>query len=138
MSCPAWEDCHKKSCIEQYACMNADYWARYWMDKADIPKSKKQTPILPINKKKIKQFAAVDVSGNTLPSCVKKGDWCDKKASCDILGQCIFTIPRFFDKPKLLLALKGPLSPKEIIKLFREHDPEPMRSYYFQQDKNKR
>ena len=129
MSCPAFEDCNKKSCIEESVCMNAEYWAEYWkkMGSNGIKPTPEKSAVSV--KKRYRQHHYQS------RGCVKEGDWCDKKRSCEIMGQCIFTIPRFADNPQLLNALNGPHTPEQVIKILREHDPEPMRSYYFCQDK---
>lgn len=137
MICPAWEDCNKKNCIEESVCMNGDYWSRYWENEKNLNttrwKDRKKT-------KKERQDAAIAAYKRMLPACTKKSDTdvCNKQRTCEILGQCIFDIPRFQDKPDLLNALKGITAPKSIINVLREHDPEPMRSWYFKADKKKR
>lgn len=34
MSCPEWNQCDKKACIEQEVCMG-DYWVEYWKNKVN-------------------------------------------------------------------------------------------------------
>lgn len=125
MSCPAWEDCNKKVCIEQSVCMG-DYWVEFWKRKASEAKEAYKVK-KKINRRKF-HYAERKL-------CTKGESTCDKARSCEILGQCIFTIPRFADKPELLSALRGRRTPEQVIKILREHDPEPMRSYYFCQKK---
>lgn len=132
MSCPSWEDCNKKSCIEEYVCMNGDYWARYWQRQKN-----NNTPLWQQRKqaKKSKRAEARAFHFKERSACVKSGDWCDKKESCAVLGQCIITIPRIANNPALIESLKGKLDPGAVIKRLRDHDPEPMASYYAGQKK---
>lgn len=38
MACPDYDSCNRKACIEQFVCMNGDYWAKYWRDKvSELP-----------------------------------------------------------------------------------------------------
>jgi hypothetical protein len=120
MSCPAWEDCNKKACIENYECVL--YPPSYW--KRIVEERKQKTKLL---KKKART--------NLLAPCVRNLGGCDKKGACAILGQCIIEVPRIAANQVLVNALKGPLEVGEVIKILREHDPEPMRSYYLGQKK---
>jgi len=108
--------------------MNADYWAQYW--KA-VAKDQKKT--VKVKKKKIRPSNWHNYKW--LSACQKELAGCDKKESCDILGQCIITIARIASNPALIEALKGKLDPGAVIKRLREHDPEPMASYYAGQKK---
>lgn len=132
MSCPAFEDCNKKPCIEQSVCMNAEYWAEYWKKIVAIRKEEAAA------QKKDRKKALRILHFKNMPACVKIGDWCDKKDSCAVLGQCIVTIPRIAANPALMEALKGTLGPGAVIKRLRQHDPEPMASYYTHQDRLKK
>lgn len=130
MSCPAWENCDKKGCIEQCGCTDPNFWSAYWKKMAGF---KTGTRVANRARKK----AAKDLYLKDRPACVKTGDWCDKKESCDILGQCIVTIARIASNKPLMEALKGPHSIGGIIKILRQYDPEPMESYYFCQKRKK-
>jgi len=138
MSCPAWENCQKKGCIEESVCLNGDYWSRYWQQQKNQNttlwrdrKSQKKKRRLTENVAKRNEYFK-----NT-PACIKSDVWCDKKESCDILGQCIVTIARIASNKPLMEALKGPHSIGGIIKILRQYDPEPMESYYFCQKRKK-
>lgn len=124
MSCPAWEDCNKKSCIEESCCMG-DYWVEYW--KRRVSEAKEAY--------KVKKKDSRRKFNHEIKSCTKDSKTCDKARSCEILGQCIFTIPRFADKPELLQALRGTHNPKGVIRILKKFDPEPMRSYYLNKKK---
>lgn len=120
MSCPAWEDCNKKSCIEESTCMNGDYWANYWKNVVAVSKAE--------NKERKTKNRAVYFK-DRLP-CVKTGDSCDKKEACAILGQCIIEHPRIAGKNHFINALRGKLDVGAIVKILRLHDPLPFDSYY--------
>ena len=115
--------------------MNGDYWAKYWQSQKNsntaLWQERKQG-------KKRERVKAKSAYFKDRPACIKIGDWCVKKGSCDVLGQCIVTIPRIADNPALIEALKGPLDPGAVVKRLREHDPEPMASYYLCQDRKKK
>lgn len=66
-----------------------------------------------------------------LLSCGIGMKYCDRKGMCSILSQCMFTLKRVEDNPALMKALKGPHSYRQILKIFRDHDPYPMKSYYY-------
>lgn len=134
MVCPAWEDCNKKSCIEQSVCMNGDYWDDYWKEMAELADEQRKT--LPMVKKSNSQIKVEKgIANSTLvyqghPLCTKSGDICDKHEACRVLDQCVVTLSRVVNNPMLLEAMRGPHSLKSIINLLKHFDPTPMRSYY--------
>lgn len=112
--CPSHEDCNKKACIENYRCCNEEYW-RSLSDH--VRKTYER-----IEAKKTIRRLNVNL-------CVKKGEWCDKKEACYVLG-CIFKVERFQKIPDLINALRGPHTAKQVVELLKKYDPEPMASYY--------
>lgn len=133
MGCPAWGDCNKKSCIEQRACMSGDYWAKYWQNKkiTNAPEWQERK-----EDKKAKAEAQKLAYRKSINPCVKLGDWCDKKEACQFLDRCVMTLSRISANQDIVNALRGPHTLKGILKVLRQYDPEPMRSYYFSQRKN--
>lgn len=63
-----------------------------------------------------------------MPPC---GTKCDKKDTCNILGQCLLSLKIVIDNQNLLNALKGSHTPKQVLILFRDHHITPMKSYYY-------
>jgi hypothetical protein len=131
MSCPAWEECPKKSCIEQSVCLNGDYWAQYWKGRSEDQKKQ-------VKGKKKKTRPSHWHNLKWLPPCQKELGGCDKKDACAILGQCIIEHPRIAGKEPIINSLKGKLDVVAIIKILRNHDPEPMASYYAGQNRGKK
>lgn len=135
MSCPSWEDCNKKNCIEESVCMNGEYWAKYWRDKANQSEDhrvkhheRKKKKIYP--NKMVSNEVIIKEYLRTIPRCIhKKG--CDKKGSCPILSQCIMTLQRVSNNQKLYKALLGTHTPKKVLIILRDHDISPMKSYYY-------
>jgi hypothetical protein len=127
MSCPAWEDCNKKACIEQSKCTDQVFWSRFWsyqkINNTSLWRHR-------INEKKQKKRSNKLTYLKDKPSCVRTGDWCDKKLACDVLGQCIMEVPRIKANDDLMQFLKGPHTPGGIVALLKHFDPEPMASYY--------
>lgn len=146
MSCPDWSRCDRFKCHDEGVCQNSDYWVNYWKNKTKTENETKYAGLSKKDRRKARKAEkkAVGIKRyhrerkeeanrewcKDLPLCVKNGDWCDKKAACEILSQCIITISRFQGKPELLEALRGPKTIKEIIRILAKHDPEPMGSYY--------
>lgn len=128
MICPAWEDCNKKACIEQYVCMNLDYWSQYWQNQKNSNTEAWQKRHK--SKKERKRVAKADHFKDT-PPCIKTGISCDKKEACDVLSQCVVTLKVVSDNPILLNALRGPLSAKQICTILRDNNISPMKSYYY-------
>lgn len=126
MGCPVWKDCDKKGCIEQEVC-TGDYWFNYWRNKALLAQQEKLT-----SKKRRK--ARRDAQKEP---CTKYEGKCDKQKTCEILGQCVITLPFVAEMPSVLEALRGKQSVKQIIKIFAQHNPTPMKSYY-RKPKNKK
>jgi len=112
--CPAWYHCNKKSCTENERCCSAEYWASLSMHVHKVQQRIKRRSFLASEQK----------------PCVRSANGCDKWEACSVLNECVAKIPRFQNKPKLLKALCGPKSLKQIIAILKTHDPEPMKSYY--------
>lgn len=122
--CPKWKECFHEGCVSEKVCMNSDFWADFWRNKhkcepppyfkprpADAPKKKKRT------------FYYGEY-------CVGSATNCDKKQACTLLSQCIMTLSRVKNNKELFNAMRGPKTMKEIIRILKEYDPQPMRSYY--------
>lgn len=119
MSCPSWEDCNKKFCIENYRCCDPEYWASL---SAFIVKRNKKVEA----RKRAEALLCSKVEGT-----------CDKDATCKFLGQCIFTISAVKGNKKLIKALSGRKQMKEVLDILKELNPKPMRSYYLHSKKKK-
>lgn len=120
MSCPAWEKCQKKYCIEQSVCMG-EYWVNYWKNKVLVAKQS--------------QKVVEKISKET--PCSKVKGICDKQATCEFLGQCIFTISAVKGNKKVIKSLSGRHTMKEVLVVLAELNPKPMRSYYLHSKKKK-
>src|SRR6266404_304499 len=111
MSCPAWEDCHKKACLENERC---------WKDNHLIGLSAEGI-----------MMKEIIVKEEHNP-CTKVKGICDKDATCKFLGQCIFTISAVKGNKKLIKALSGRHKAiGQVLAILKEHNPKPMKSYYF-------
>lgn len=120
MSCPAWEQCNKKHCIETEHCRNPNYWAS--LSSHVLKRSKKAAAKLIVE-------AAL---------CSKVGGICDKDTTCKFLGQCIFTINAVKGNKKLIKALNGRHNAiGQVLAILKEHNPKPMISDYLH-SKNKK
>jgi hypothetical protein len=123
MACPDHENCDKKICLEQQVCQNADYWANYWKNQAALKTQfqigiERQLKALKKAKKaKWHKQAAARKNGVVFKKCDLSSKNCDKHKACSILGQCIFLHPLVFGNPDIRVALKGPVSTKEIVKI---------------------
>jgi len=118
MSCPAWEDCNKKSCMENEQCVNKEYWnsASGLIHRQTIRKDKES------DKK--------DTVDGHNPCPKGESKFCNKRTTCEFLGQCIFTISAVKGNKALIKALSGKKSMKQVIEVFAKHNPKPMISYY--------
>lgn len=116
MSCPAWEDCNKKHCIETQHCRNPEYWAS-------------------LSDHAFKNYKKMIERMDTRNPCTKGETVCDKRKTCEFLSQCIFTIEAVKGNKKLIKALSGKNSMKQVIDILRFHNPAPMRSYYLIKNK---
>lgn len=114
MSCPEWDKCDKKGCIENERCINSDYWHSL------------STHVMKVQTKKQRRlFHYLDRN-----NCNRVESVCDKDSTCKILGQCIFTISAVKDNDKLKKCLSYGWTMKEVIKILAKHNPTPMKSYY--------
>lgn len=117
MSCPNWEDCSIKSCIENEHCRNKVFW------NSEVGLQRRKV----IRKIKLEEKTVVFDPENP---CSKKHNICDKRKACELLGQCVFSIRAIKGNIKVITELSGKKSILEIIKILAKHNPKPMRSYY--------
>lgn len=114
MSCPAWEDCNKKVCMEAERCWKTNHLV------GASPEGRK-----------MKDMIVQEIHD----PCTKTKGVCNKQETCEFLGQCIFTIQAVKGNKKLIKALFGKHSMDQVIGLLKKWNPKPMRSYYLNNKK---
>jgi hypothetical protein len=121
--CPLVHLCFHEDCQEKKVCQNREYWKREHDRK--VEKSTKEG-------RRRRQMGIYAEAYKHVPHCMKNDEGvCDKQQACGVLNECLVRIPRIAANERVMEHLRGPRNLKEIINLLRDHDPEPMRSYYF-------
>lgn len=124
--------------------MNAAYWSEYWKIKGkfvtlDGPKIANKIDLSSIDsstRPKNEPHKEKKVATDNI--CSKVEGICDKDTTCKFLGQCVFTISAVKGNKKLVKALSGRHNAiGQVLTILKEHNPKPMRSYYFPQIKKK-
>lgn len=132
MSCPKWEECEKKSCLEQEACMG-DYWPNYWKNMAslrppepDIVKIFKERKRAEKEEKKKAALIRRAFSKKRsfhMKKCEPRQRGCHLPKVCGLLGECVLTHERTITRPDLIPKLKEATSTRSAVKVLEEIMP---------------
>lgn len=128
MICPNAEKCGKKACIEMERCTDPLYWeslSKHISERNTKRRNKVKTaPVVHSPGWKSKRQIRREQREKGCPSC-------NKRETCDLLAQCIMTLPLVVSNPVIADLIKGSLCTKQILAVLRDHHITPMKSYYY-------
>lgn len=121
--CPLVHICKKEECLRKKVCQNIEYWADYWKNKPRHNPALKSVGTTTKERKNIRKNASK-------APCIKDENGCDKKRTCEILGQCVMEHSIVKKNSQIINELRGKQSVKQVLNVFLKTDKRPVRSYY--------